>query len=151
MSNYHLFTTANLDAVDILINLLAEYTLTQILPYGIATLEASNMKNHTCLDNIFCSAGIEHMFTKCTVEYQLRPVRTDHFPIISTLDLQPEHINIEQRPNFRDVDWDKFREALASELETHPAPANIPSIDDFQTLFSHLCRKFPKSVAIGYL
>lgn len=145
-SNSHLFTAANLDAADILINLLAEYSLTQALPHGIATLEASNTKNHTRPDNVFCSVEIEHMFTKCAVEYQLCPVKTDHFPIISTLDLQPERINPEQRPNYRDVDWDTFREALSSELETRPPPANIQSIDEFQTLFEHLTQSIARSV-----
>lgn len=46
-SNSYLFTAVNLDAAGILINLLAEYNLTQALPPGIATLEASNTKNHT--------------------------------------------------------------------------------------------------------
>lgn len=67
-SNSYLFTAVNLDAVGILINLLAEYNLTQALPPGIVTLEASNTKNHTWLNNIFCLAKIEQMFTKCSIE-----------------------------------------------------------------------------------
>ncbi|KAG2076467.1 hypothetical protein BDR04DRAFT_1002784, partial [Suillus decipiens] len=54
--NTHLFTTVNLDAAGMLINLLALYNLVQVLPLGIATLKASNMENLTCQDNIFCSA-----------------------------------------------------------------------------------------------
>lgn len=47
--NTHLFTAANLDAAGVLINLLSLYNLTQALPAGLATLEASNTKNHTRL------------------------------------------------------------------------------------------------------
>ncbi|KAG2055594.1 hypothetical protein BDR06DRAFT_841237, partial [Suillus hirtellus] len=35
--NSHLFTTANLNAVGLLINLLAIYNMTQVLPPAIAT------------------------------------------------------------------------------------------------------------------
>jgi hypothetical protein len=145
-SNSHLSTAANLDATGILINLLAECNLIQALPPGIATLEASNTKNHTRPDNIFCSAEIEQMFTKCSVEYQLRPIITDHFPIISTLDLQPEHITTAQRPNFRDVEWEDFREALSSHLDAHPPSANIQSIAEFEAAFVHLTQSIAKTV-----
>jgi hypothetical protein len=88
--NTHLFTAANLNAVGVLINLLVSYNLVQVLPPAIATLEASNTMNHTRPDNIFCSSELENRFTKCKVEYHLRPVVTDHFHIISSLNLQPE-------------------------------------------------------------
>jgi hypothetical protein len=52
-SNTHLFTAENLNSASTLINLLALYNLIQVLPAGIATLEASNTKNQTRPDNIF--------------------------------------------------------------------------------------------------
>ncbi|KAG2755644.1 hypothetical protein P692DRAFT_20706437, partial [Suillus brevipes Sb2] len=97
-------TAANLDAIGVLINLLSLYNLVQVLPPNIATLEASNIKNLTCPDNVFCSADLEHLFTQCSVEYQLRPVITDHFPIITTINLQPELIETNPKCNFRDTD-----------------------------------------------
>ncbi|KAG2089122.1 uncharacterized protein F5147DRAFT_553392, partial [Suillus discolor] len=71
--NTHLFTAVNLDAAGVLINLLSLYNLTQALPAGLATLEASNTKNHTRPDNVFCSESLEHAFTQCDVKYHLRP------------------------------------------------------------------------------
>ncbi|KAG1722077.1 Endonuclease/exonuclease/phosphatase [Suillus paluster] len=100
ISNNHLFTAANLDAAGVLINLLALYDLVQVLPPGLTTLEASNTKNLTRPDNVFFTAGLEQVFTACKVEYQLRPVVTDHFPIISSLDLQPERIPTNPRLNY---------------------------------------------------
>jgi exonuclease III len=88
--NTHLFSAENLNAAGTLINLLAVYNLIQALPPAIATLEASNTKNLTRPDNVFCSASFEDKFTQCEVQTDLRPVVTDHFPIISTIDLQPE-------------------------------------------------------------
>jgi len=84
-SNVHLLTTANLDAVGELINLLSLYNLVQVLPLNIATLEASNTKNLTCPDNVFCTADPEQSFTQCCIVQDLRPVVMDHFPIISTV------------------------------------------------------------------
>ena len=145
-NNGHLFTAANLNAADVLIQLLAAHNLTQALPQGIATLEASNTKNHTRPDNVFCSANITHIFTQCSVEYQLRPVITDHFPIISTLDLQPERISASPRSNFRRTDWKTFREALSAHLEAIPPPANINSTDEFNLAFTHLTRSISSTV-----
>ncbi|KAG2108904.1 uncharacterized protein F5147DRAFT_529760, partial [Suillus discolor] len=72
-NNTHLFTAANLDAAGTLINLLALYNMIQVLPPGIATLEASNTKNLTRPDNVFCSDRMEQVFTQCEVMYHLRP------------------------------------------------------------------------------
>ncbi|KAG2341737.1 hypothetical protein BDR05DRAFT_838351, partial [Suillus weaverae] len=54
-TNNHLFTAVNSNAADVLIELLTTYNLVQALPLFIATLKASNTKNHTRPDNVFCS------------------------------------------------------------------------------------------------
>jgi len=157
-SNSHLFTAANLDAAGVLINLLAAYNLIQALPQGIATLEASNTKNHTRPDNVFCSAELEHTFTQCSVEYQLRPVITDHFPIISTLDLRPERTDTTPKSNYRNVEWNEFREALSTHLNMIPLPTEINSTEQFNAAFTHLTHaiaaavndKVPKSNPSSY-
>ena len=56
--NVHLFTTANLDAAQPLLNLLATYGMKMALPKGIPTLEAMNTKNYTRPDNVFCSSAL---------------------------------------------------------------------------------------------
>jgi len=58
-SNVHLLTAVNLDTAGKLINLLSLYNLVQVLPPNIATLEASNTKNLTCPDNVFCTVDLE--------------------------------------------------------------------------------------------
>lgn len=137
-SNDHLFTAANLNAVDTLIELLAAYNLVQALPPSIATLEASNTKNHTRPDNVFCSAEIIDMFTQCSVEYQLRPVITDHFPIISTLDLSPERTAPILKFNYRETDWKKFREKLTTKLKSNPQPQEISTQAQFEDAYTRL-------------
>ena len=136
--NNHLFTAANLNAADVLINLLATYNLTQVLPQGIATLEASNTKNHTRPDNVFCSDELVQSFTQCSVEYHLRPVITDHFPIISVLDLQPQRTDLAPLSNFQRVDWEEFREALSSNLSSIPPPTELNSPELFDEALFHV-------------
>jgi endonuclease/exonuclease/phosphatase family metal-dependent hydrolase len=145
-SNSHLFTAANLDAAGVLINLLALYNLIQVLPPGIATLEASSTKNLTRPDNVFCSAQLQHAFTACNVEYHLRPVITDHFPIISSLELQPERINCIPRHNYREADWDEINEALAADLSTIPPPTEIMTKVQFEEAFDNLTSIIAKVV-----
>jgi endonuclease/exonuclease/phosphatase family metal-dependent hydrolase len=126
-SNSHLFTAANLDAAGLLINLLALYNLVQVLPQGITTLEASATKNLTHLDNIFCSAQLQHTFTTCNVEYSLRPVIMGHFPIINSIDLTPDRTNIAPCNNYREADWDIINKALSESLNDIPPLAEITS------------------------
>src|SRR6267154_1178721 len=137
-NNMHLFTAANLDTAGVLINLLALYNLTQILPPSLATLEASNTKNHTRPDNVFCSAELEHAFTQCDIKYHLQPVITDHYPVISSLDFCPEHIDITPRLNYREVDWDEFNEALSQQLNAITPPVKLTTKEQFNTAFTKL-------------
>jgi len=146
INNTHLFTAANLDAANNLINLVNMYNLVQVLPPGLATLEASNTKNLTRPDNVFCSESMEQCFTECDVKYHLRPVITDHFPIISTLDLQPNRINTTPKPNYRDVDWDIFNATLADKLDSIPIPAELTSAQEFETAFANLTRAISEAV-----
>ena len=145
-NNTHLFTVANLDAAGVLINLLAVYNLVQILPKGMATLEASNTKNLTRPDNVFCSAELVNAFTSCSVEYHLRPVITDHFPIISALDLHPERTDPAPKPNYRDTDWEKFNETLANLLNTIPPAQELTSEAHFNEAFTHLTEVISQTI-----
>lgn len=136
----------NLDAAGVLINLLSLYDLTQILPAGIATLEASNSKNHTRPDNVFCSEDLEQAFSQCDIKHHLRPIVTDHFPIISTLDLNPEHINVTPCLNYHDVDWDEFNEVLANKLDTIGNPAELTAPKQFENALTTLTQVIADTV-----
>ncbi|KAG1735064.1 uncharacterized protein EDB91DRAFT_1250581 [Suillus paluster] len=50
-SHHYLFTGPNLQCSATLINLLTKYDMCMALARGIATLEASNTKNHICQDH----------------------------------------------------------------------------------------------------
>ena len=61
--NSHLLTTCYLEHVQALINLLADYSLFMLLPKDYPTLQASNTKNWTRVDNVFCSDHTAECFT----------------------------------------------------------------------------------------
>ncbi|KAG1727206.1 hypothetical protein EDB19DRAFT_1643134 [Suillus lakei] len=93
LTNIQLFTGPHLTAASILLNLLTKYGLSMALEVGKPTLESTNTKSRTRLDNMFCSADMPMAFIYCDIEEENRPVNTDHFPIISILDL-----TIDQNP-----------------------------------------------------
>ncbi|KAG2336383.1 hypothetical protein BDR05DRAFT_840250, partial [Suillus weaverae] len=116
------------------------------LPPGIATLEASNMKNQTRPDNIFCSDTLENAFTQCEVKYHLRPVNTDHYPIISTLDLKPDRMHLTPRLNYREADWDIVNEALATRLDNIGQPAELTTQHQFHAALTALTSAITETV-----
>ncbi|KIK38842.1 hypothetical protein CY34DRAFT_90305 [Suillus luteus UH-Slu-Lm8-n1] len=145
-SNTYLFTVDNLNSAGTLINLLALYNLIQVLPAGIATLKASNTKNQTRPDNIFCSEVLENTFTQCKVKYHLYPINTNHYPIISTLDLQPDRTNLTPCLNYREEDWDLVNKALAMRLDSINQPAELTNKEQFQVAMSALMRAITDTV-----
>lgn len=87
LRNDHLFTAANLRAAQYLIDLTTEYDMNMALPAAIPTLEALNSKNKTRVDNVFCSSLLSDRIINCYVNAELRPPQTDHYAIITEVDL----------------------------------------------------------------
>ena len=81
-SDARLFTTANLEAASHLISLVEDHSMEMVLPAGIPTLQAFRTGNFSCPDNVFCSADLVPTFVVCDTWPQLRPARTDHFPLL---------------------------------------------------------------------
>jgi len=55
------------------------------------------------------------------------PAKTNHIPIITTLDMSPSKQEETPRPNFKAADWTKFREELNKKLnncEGYTTPYN---------------------------
>ena len=88
----HLFTAANMEAAQLLVDLIGTFDMDMPLPAGMPTIETFRTGSLSRPDNIFCSASLMHSFVECNTKPELRPARTDHFPVIGTLDLDPEHV-----------------------------------------------------------
>jgi exonuclease III len=119
--NAHLFTATNLDKAQALLNMLATYDMRMALAKDIPTLEAKHTKNHTCPDNVFCSANLLQAITKCTTTPEARAAGTDHYPILTTIDEEVLTTSANPRRNFRMVDWSDFGSALRTRLALLPA------------------------------
>jgi len=134
-NNAQLFTRANIDAADYLIDLLADFGMDIALEPGIPTLEHLVTKALHWVDHVFCSHDISPMFTRCEVLPHERPPKTDHFPIVSCIDLAMTRINEEPKRNFRDTDWEEFRKTLDVNLGQLRLrdPANIQDFDKMLT------------------
>jgi hypothetical protein len=90
------------------------------LPKGIPTLQHMHSKNYSRPDNVFCSTTLQPHVVKCKVEAHLRPPATDHFPILTQIDLPQLRILPDPSFNFRVADWDEFRQTLANKPSTSP-------------------------------
>ncbi|KAJ7083396.1 hypothetical protein B0H15DRAFT_746523, partial [Mycena belliarum] len=91
-----------------------------VLPKDIPTLRAKGTGNLTRPDNVFCSSPFADFFVSCDSYPQLTPGTTDHFPVISIIDLLPPVAEDTPRRNWRATDWKEFRELLGKELEAEP-------------------------------
>jgi exonuclease III len=126
--NQHLFTAANLRAAQPLLELLVLYDLVMVLPEGTPMLEANVTGNHTHPDNIFCISHLMETITKCNIQPELHPTGTDHYPIITELNLNPERTNPPSRRNYRATNWEEFEKFIIGKLNSLPPPREINSI-----------------------
>ena len=123
--NVHLFTTHNLNAAQTLIDLLADYSMTMILPKNFPTLQATHTKNLTRPDNIFRGNGICNLIRQCRMLPHMQPLCTDHFPIATTVDIPMAQSPDLPKLNWQQVDWSNFCEHLTFLLNGLPTPAEI--------------------------
>jgi endonuclease/exonuclease/phosphatase family metal-dependent hydrolase len=83
----HLFTRQALRDTEGIIELMAEYGMVMALPKGIPTLQHMRSKNYSRPDNVICTATLQPYVVKCEVNARYRPTSTDHFPIITNINL----------------------------------------------------------------
>ena len=121
-----LFTRANLDAAEGLIELVANQGMEMVLPKGIPMIK-NIQGNYTRPDNVFCSADIEDWVTQRTTLPGQTPLKADHFPIHTTVDFTMLKSECPQSFNYRAVEWDTFLADLIKNLEAILEP---PQIDD---------------------
>jgi exonuclease III len=57
------------------------------LPAYIPTLQSHSTGNHTRVDNVFCSEGLLDAIVKCNTDDMSHPVKMDHYPIVTRIDI----------------------------------------------------------------
>ena len=83
----HLFTHQALRNAEGVLNLIADFNMVMSLPKAIPTLQHMRTKRYSRPDNVFCSTALQPLITICKVKAQLRPTSTDHFPIVTHIEL----------------------------------------------------------------
>jgi ribonuclease HI/exonuclease III len=134
--NNHLFTTQNIKAAQPLLDLIGIHEMKMALPEGIPTLQALATRNHTRVDNVFCSESLIDTVTECNTQPKERPAKTDHYPILTKIDIQPRRAHQPTRLDFRSVDWEEFEEALEEKLQKLPPPEEIETHEQFNRVLN---------------
>ena len=124
-TNEHLFTPQALEMADQLIDILGELGLEMALPRDIPTLQHMRSKNYSRPDNVFCTARTMDLVIRCEVDTRLQPPKTDHFPIVTILDIPQKRLPPPERYNFKKADWVKFRRCLEDKVVALPEPTEI--------------------------
>jgi len=101
------------------------------LPAYTPTLQAHSTKNHTRVDNVFCSTDLLNVIVKCDTDDESHPVKMNHYPIVTQIDICAPRIKITPRQNFRQVNWTELVKTLKENLANLPPPTEIPSIQSF--------------------
>ena len=142
MVNSDLFSEEALDKADSLIQTLADIGLDLALPAGIPTHKHNVTKRWSRLDQVFVTEHTLEAMLQCEALPTEQGLNTDHFPIISTLDINVEITPKKEISNFRDVDWKEFREALERRISTWGVPNFITS----QNMLDRKCEKLTKAL-----
>ena len=124
--NRHLFTMVALRESEVLLGIVADHGMVMALPRDIPTLEAMATKNWTQPDNAFCTEHSELLIVSCTTAPRLQGLGTDHVPILIILELPVKSAPVTPTRNFRTVNWEEFREELATTLGGLLAPHTLP-------------------------
>jgi Endonuclease-reverse transcriptase len=126
LRNSHLFTRANLDEAQTLLDVIAEHDLHIALPKELPTLKAMATGNYTRTDNIFISSALAENLVSCKTIPEDQPPKTDHFPVDTMIKLSVRTSTQTPRPNYRQVDWKEYNKTLKVKLKEaidKPSPA----------------------------
>jgi len=77
-------------------------------------------------------------FIGCNTSPEDWPPCTDHYPIISMLDIEPMLSYCTPQRNYRDVEWDNFQKHLGGKLSGLQTPVEIRSIAGFNKTLENL-------------
>ena len=136
--NAHLFTHAATRLAQPLLGLLGQYGMKMLLAKDTPMLRAKATGNHTRPDNVFCSDDLFDAFISCQTAPAQRPVKTDHYPILSLLDIAPDIEDFTPRRTFRETDWDEFGTTLCEELSHVPEPEAYASAVELERAITQL-------------
>lgn len=120
-----------------LIQIIAEIGLEITLPAGTPTHEHNITKRWSRLDQVFVTENTLKAMMQCKALLTEQGLNTDHFPIISKINIDVDLTLKREISNFRDVDWKKFREVLEGKMITW----GVPNFIKLQKMLERECDK----------
>jgi hypothetical protein len=76
----------------------------------------------------------------------LKPPATDHFPILTQLDLPQSRIPSDPTLNFRNANWEEFRQTLTIKLGTLPKPGPTNNVQQLEQMGDDLTRALQETI-----
>lgn len=126
-----LFTNSNLDAAQSLIDATTRANLAMLLPASLPTL-FSSARTKTRPDNVFGSQLLEERLIRCIIFPHLRPIKTDHYPILSEFDLTLPSAQQNDRYNYKLANWEELRKDLRDRLQASGLPEEARSAQEVE-------------------
>ncbi|KAG1808229.1 uncharacterized protein BJ212DRAFT_1235595, partial [Suillus subaureus] len=117
------------------------------LPVGIPTLQSTSTGNWTKPDNVFGMEFLLNTIVSCKTAPELRGPKTDHLPILITLELESPRTNEEPCRNWHGIDWDTFNKHLKQTISTRPA-LPLTLVEEFQEAAQHLTQLIMSTMEI---
>jgi hypothetical protein len=142
----HLFTAQAMRDANILIKMVANKGMEIALPKGEVTLRHMVTNLYSRPDNVWCSAEIIPLVIRCEIDAFLQPPCTDHFPIVTILDLPQERTVPTPTRNFRMVDWELFNIRLQTNLESIPPPSELKTEEEVQAAARDLMNAIQQTI-----
>jgi len=112
------------------------------LPNGIPTHEHNVTKRWTRLDQVFITAHSSELLITCSTLPEQRGINTDHLPILTELRLEIATTGTKAVENFRNVNWEDFRDELRKQLSKAKKPTHITT----QAQLDECCEELTKAL-----
>ena len=110
---------------------MANHDLQMLLPKNIPTLCGMTTQKFTCLDNVLVSSSLQAHILECKTSPETCPPRTDHIPIITTLNMNLGRQEETCKPNFKSANWTKFQKVLTEKLANLNSQHKIQNKSEF--------------------
>src|ERR1700754_1247239 len=105
--------------------MLGDHRMIMALPASIPTLKSFATGNYTRVDNVFCTQELHDSIICCDTIPGWQPIKTDHFPIITEIDVRPDIADARERRNWKMVDWEDLRKQLKERMVELGEPKEI--------------------------
>jgi len=144
--DHRLFTQAADRRARKLISLVADENMKMTLPKGLPTIRHYTTGNFTRPDNVWSTVDINDRTVRCDVDLTSQPTGTDHYPIVTIIEMPQQRSTPKQSHNFRMADWNKFREELTTKITGIPEPHPITTDEELQQVATNLTKAIQESI-----